>query len=287
MLEVETPALSHAGATDLHIASFQVPQPGGEMLYLQSSPEYHMKRLLAAGSGDIYQLCRVFREGESGRQHNPEFTLLEWYRLGFDHRRLMAEVAELIGTLLPEMTTEPEYLSYREAFERYAGFDPFSGGLAECREALQQHGVTPPQTALDYDGWLDLIAGNLVYPALGEGGLTFIYDYPAAQAALARIRDGDPPVAERFEAFMNGMELANGFHELEDAREQQRRFLQDLETRVSRGLSALPLDQNLLAALRAGLPDCAGVALGFDRLVMLAAKARSIQEVIAFPIERA
>ncbi|MDE2236105.1 MAG: EF-P lysine aminoacylase GenX [Gammaproteobacteria bacterium] len=287
VLEVETPALSHFGATDRHIASFQVPQSGAPSLYLQTSPEFHMKRLLAAGSGDIYQVSRVFRADESGRRHNPEFTLLEWYRVGYDHRRLMSEVAELLGTLLPELAAEPEFLSYRDAFQCYAGFDPFVASPVDCRQALQQHGITPPTEDLDYDSWLDLTAGNLVYPALGEGGVTFIYDYPASQAALARIRSGDPPVAERFEVFVNGMELANGFHELADAVEQQRRFAQDLEARARLGLPAVAMDTRLLAALQAGLPDCAGVALGFDRLVMLAAKVESIGDVMAFPSERA
>ncbi|MGA9854315.1 MAG: EF-P lysine aminoacylase EpmA [Gammaproteobacteria bacterium] len=287
VMEVETPALSHAGVTDRHLASFSVQQPGNGDLYLQTSPEFHMKRLLAAGSGDIYQLCKVFREGEAGRRHNPEFTLLEWYRLEFDHHHLMREVVELVSTLLPYRLAEPEYLSYQEAFERYAGFNPFTGGPADCRAALQEHGISLPAAELDYDSWLDLTAGTLVYPALGEGGITFIFDYPISQAALARIRAGDPPVAERFEAFLNGMELANGFHELSDAEEQRQRFEHDLRLRAAQGLPPLPVDEKLLAALQAGLPACAGVALGFDRLVMLAAGADRIEDVITFPIQRA
>ncbi|HVA55722.1 MAG TPA: EF-P lysine aminoacylase EpmA [Gammaproteobacteria bacterium] len=287
VLEVETPALSYAGATDRHLASFRVQQTRSVDLYLQTSPEFHMKRLLAAGSGDIYQLCKVFRDGETGRRHNTEFTLLEWYRLGFDHHRLMREVAELVSWLVPIADAEPEYLSYREAFERYAGFNPFSSVPAECRDALQQHGITPPAVDLDYDGWLDFTAATLVYPALGEAGITFIYDYPASQAALACIRNDAPPVAERFEAFLDGMELANGFHELADAEEQRQRFDQDLKLRAVQGLPAVPMDEHLLAALQSGLPPCAGVALGFDRLVMLAANVGTIDEVITFPIERA
>jgi elongation factor P--(R)-beta-lysine ligase len=287
VMEVETPALSHAGVTAIHLASFVVPQAAHGQLYLQTSPEFHMKRLLAAGSGDIYQLCKAFRAGEAGRRHNPEFTLLEWYRLGFDHQRLMREVAELVNALLPELAAEPEYLSYQEAFERYAGFNPFSATPADCRAALQQHGIDPPAGELDFDAWLDFTAGTLVYPALGEASITFIYDYPARQAALARIRHGQPPMAERFEAFIDGMELANGFHELADAGEQRQRFLRDLESRAARGLPAVAMDEHLLAALESGLPACAGVALGFDRLVMLAAGARRIEEVIPFPIERA
>ncbi|MGE5623957.1 MAG: EF-P lysine aminoacylase EpmA, partial [Bacillota bacterium] len=224
VLEVDTPALSAAGATDRHIPSFRVEAERGP-LYLHTSPEFPMKRLLASGSGDIWQLCKVFRRGEAGRRHNPEFSLLEWYRLGFDHHRLMQEVAELVSALLPALTAQPEALTYREAFLRHAGLDPFVASPGDCLTALTKSGRHPPkESELDRDGWLDLLAGELVYPALGKGCLTFIYDYPASQAALARIRPGDPPVAERFEAFLGGVELANGFHELSDAAEQRRRF---------------------------------------------------------------
>lgn len=287
VLEVETPALSHAGATDRHLASFRI-DAAQSSFYLHTSPEFPMKRLLAAGSGDIWQICRVFRAGEAGRFHNPEFTLIEWYRIGFDHRRLMAEVAELVSELVPSVGGEPEYLSYRDAFQRYAQIDPFHVEAGQCRAVLQQSGREPPAVAaLDVDGWLDLLAGELVYPALGRGHMTFVHDYPVSQAALARVRAGDPPVAERFEAFVNGVELANGFHELADPGEQRRRFERDLEQRGADNLPMMPMDERLLQALGHGLPDCAGVALGFDRLVMLAAGAASIADVIAFPFERA
>ena len=288
VLEVETPALSRAGATDRHLASFRVENPQGGFLYLHTSPEFPMKRLLAAGSGDIWQLGKVFRAGEAGRLHNPEFTLVEWYRVGFDHRRLMDEVAEFIGVLLPGLKKSPEYLSYREAFRRYAGFDPSAADKPACIAALQACGKEPPaQGDMDYDGWLDLVAGEIVYPSMGHGQPTFIYDYPASQAALARVRPGNPPLAERFEVFVNGIELANGFHELADAAEQRRRFENDLAYRRAHGLPQIPMDENLLAALQHDLPECAGVAFGFDRLVMLAAGARSLAEVLAFPCERA
>jgi lysyl-tRNA synthetase class 2 len=288
VLEVDTPALSRAGATDRHIHSFRVADGPQGHLYLHTSPEFPMKRLLAAGSGDIWQLCKVFRSGEAGRLHNPEFSMLEWYRLGMDHYALMAEVAELIATLLPQRKQTPEYLSYREAFQRHAGLDPFSASRRDCIAALTRDGrQVPAESELDYDGWLDMVAGDLVYPALGKGGLTFIYDYPASQAALARVRPGDPPVAERFEAFIDGVELVNGFHELADADEQRRRFAVDRTYRAAHGLMDVPMDERLLAALGQGLPDCAGVALGFDRLVMIAAGARSIDEVTAFPSSRA
>ncbi|HET7649108.1 MAG TPA: EF-P lysine aminoacylase EpmA [Gammaproteobacteria bacterium] len=287
VLEVETPALSHAGATDRHLASFRI-DAAQSSFYLHTSPEFPMKRLLAAGSGDIWQICKVFRAGEAGRFHNPEFTLIEWYRIGFDHRRLMKEVAELVCELVPTVGREPEYLTYRDAFQRYAQIDPFQAEPAQCRTALMQTGrEPPPESALDVDGWLDLLAGERVYPALGHGHVTFVYDYPVSQAALARVRAGDPPVAERFEAFVNGVELANGFHELADPGEQRRRFERDLQQRGADNLPMMPIDERLLQALGHGLPDCAGVALGFDRLMMLAAGAGSIADVIAFPFERA
>lgn len=287
VLEVDTPALSRAGVTDRHIASFRVEDARGSALYLHTSPEFPMKRLLAAGSGDIWQLCKVFRSGEAGRMHNPEFSMLEWYRLGFDHHQLMAETAELVAVLVPGRKPA-EYLGYRDAFLREVGFDPFAASPKDCIAALEQAGRHPPkEQELDYDGWLDLVAGELVYPALGLGGLTFIYDYPASQAALSRVRSGNPPVAERFEAFMDGMELANGFHELTDAAEQRRRFEADRTYRQVEGLMDVPMDDRLLAAIRHGLPSCAGVALGFDRLLMTAAGARTIAEVIAFPFDQA
>ncbi|MGH8398455.1 MAG: EF-P lysine aminoacylase EpmA [Gammaproteobacteria bacterium] len=288
ILEVETPALSHAGATDRHLASFRMENPYGDSLWLHTSPEFPMKRLLAAGSGDVWQACKVFRAGEAGRLHNPEFTMIEWYRLGFDHRRLMQETAELVQSLLPAVRDVAEYLSYREAFQRHAGFDPFSAGKQTCIQTLQGSGkIVPAENELDEDGWLDLVAGEMVYPHLGKGRLAFVYDYPASQAALARIRPDDPPVAERFEAFLNGIELANGFHELADANEQRQRFETDRVYRRAHGLPDMPMDENLLAALKHGMPHCAGVALGFDRLVMLAADVSSIEDVIAFPFDRA
>lgn len=287
VLEVDTPALSCAGSTDRHLASFRIDDSQGSR-YLHTSPEYPMKRLLAAGSGDIWQACKVFRAGEAGRFHNPEFTMIEWYRVGFDHHRLMREVAELITALAPSFAGEPEYLTYRAAFQRYAGINPMQTDAVACREVLQIRGnEVPAANALDTDGWLDLVAGEVVYPALGHERLAFVYDFPASQAALARIRRGDPPVAERFEVFVRGIELANGFHELADPDEQRRRFERDLERRRADNLPMVPMDEHLLQALGQGLPDCAGVALGFDRLVMLAADAQSIEEVIGFPFARA
>ena len=287
ILEVDTPALSRAGATDRHIHSYRVENPHGVPLYLHTSPEFPMKRLLAAGYGDVYQICKVFRSGEAGRMHNAEFTMLEWYRIGFDHHQLMAEVADLFAALVPELGM-PEYMTYAEAFQRHAGIDVFKSGSKDCVAALNRAGrQVPDEDRLDYDGWLDMVAGDMVYPALGKGRLTFIYNYPASQAALARLWPGDPPVAERFEAFIDGVELVNGFHELADPKEQRRRFQADRTYRGQHGLMDVPYDEHLLSALSQGLPDCAGVALGVDRLVMIAARARSLEEVIAFPADRA
>jgi lysyl-tRNA synthetase class 2 len=287
VLEVDTPALSRAGATDRHIQSFRVEDGREGHLYLHTSPEFPMKRLLASGSGDIYQICKVFRSGEAGRNHNPEFTMLEWYRLGLDHHQLMAEVAVMIGGLIPELDP-PEYLTYRDAFQAHAGFDVFTAGSKECIAALTRDGRrVPAEAELDYDSWLDMVAGEIVYPALGKGRLTFIYNYPASQAALARIWPGEPPVAERFEAFIGGVELVNGFHELADAAEQGRRFDADRTFRAAHGLMDVPRDERLLAALHHGLPGCSGVALGVDRLVMVVAGARSLSEVIPFLSDRA
>lgn len=296
VLEVETPMLSAAAITDPHLASFATVYSGpgpryGQTLYLHTSPEFPMKRLLAAGSGCIYQIARVFRDGEAGRRHNPEFTLLEWYRIGFDHHQLMAEVAELAMVLLNDRLAlaEPEWLSYREAFERHLDLNPHRTTVAELAAGAARFGVSipPGMPANDVDPWLDLLLTHRIEPHLGQGRLCFLYDYPASQAALARLRPGDPPIGERFELYLHGIELANGFHELGDAVEQRRRFAAENAARRVRGLPMMPMDENLLAALEAGLPDCAGVALGVDRLVMLAAGKNSLAEVLAFPFERA
>lgn len=297
VLEVETPALSGAATTDPALASFVTRYTGprfpqGQALYPHTSPEFPMKRLLAAGSGSIYQICKVFRDGEAGRQHNPEFTLLEWYRVGFDHHRLMDETGELVMDLLAQSMSlqSPERLTYRETFQRHAGLDPYAASPADFARAAETHGISvSPELVSDRapDPWRDLLLTHVVEPKLGQGRLTFIYDYPASQAALARIQPGNPPVAARFELYLNGIELANGFHELADADEQRRRFERQLHARKTGKLPAVPMDERLLAALAYGLPDCAGVALGFDRLVMLACGARTINDVLTFPLERA
>jgi len=279
---VETPLLGKAASTDVHLTSLSVDN----QQFLQTSPEFAMKRLLAAGSGAIYQICKSFRQGESGKRHNPEFTMLEWYRPGFDHFQLMAEVAELLNSLLGERPVSR--LNYRSAFMQVLDIDPHRAEVAELSVLAQQH--TGYQTdGDDRDTLLDLLMSQVVEPTLGRDELTFIYDYPASQCALAKVKvdEQGAAVAERFELYVEGIELANGYHELTDADEQQRRFDADLAERKRRGLPELPADKMLVAALNSGMPDCAGVAMGLDRLLMLMAGSDSICEVIAFPVDRA
>lgn len=276
VLEVETPLLSVHATVDRHIESFQTR----DGRWLHTSPEFAMKRLLAAGSGPIWQLCKVFRLEEQGRHHNPEFTLLEWYRPGYDHHRLMDELAELLVAV--GVQGPVERLSYAQAFERHAQLDPFTATDAALREAVQASGYTG--AGLDRDGCLDVLMSLRVGPNLGAVTPCFLYDFPASQAALARVCG---PVAERFELFWRGLELANGFHELADGAEQQRRFEADLAWRAAQGRVQPAYDRHLIAALQAGLPDCAGVALGLDRLLMLLLGVPSLAEVLSFSAERA
>lgn len=289
VLEVETPILSRHATVDPRIDSFATRND----LWLQTSPEFAMKRLLAAGSGPIYQIARAFRIDEAGRHHNPEFTLLEWYRPGFDHWQLIDEVEALLHSLGVAPSARFERLSYREAFMRHAGVDPFSAPLAilarVCADAVPGGLPAAPDRegmpARDYH--LDLLMSHVVGPALGTDVPVVLYDFPASQAALARVRPDDPPVAERFELFWRGIELANGFHELSDAAEQRRRFVDDCRQRLDEGREAPPFDAELLNALEAGLPDCAGVALGLDRLLMLILGHEHLGDVLAFDAERA
>jgi lysyl-tRNA synthetase class 2 len=289
VLEVQTPAMVNAPVSDLNIASSRVEVPGrkGPPLFLHTSPEYAMKRLLAAGSGDIYQVCQVFRGAERGKQHNPEFTMLEWYRLGFSLEDLMREVADLLRKLLG-VDLPVEFLSYRDAVSRHASLDPLDATHQALRSAAQALGLDVQQTrSSGRDELLDFIMGAQVGPKLGPSALTFVHRYPASQAALARLDAEDQRLALRFELYHRGVELANGYHELANAAEQRKRFTADLAARRERGLPTFDFDQHLLAALDAGLPDCAGVALGFDRVLMLAMGASSIDEVLTFPVERA
>jgi lysyl-tRNA synthetase class 2 len=288
VLEVETPILSGAAVTDPQIESLATQVAGIKApAYLCTSPEFAMKRLLAAGSGDIYQIGKVFRDAERGRWHNPEFTLIEWYRLEFDDAALMAEVEALIGCLLAPHRLEPaERLTYSAALQRHAGVDAHGASDADLTEAARRHGIDC-RAELDRDAKLDLLMGLVVGPRLGVERPCFICDYPASQASLARLKPGLPPVAARFELYLNGVELANGFHELANAGEQRARFTQDLALRRVRGQVEPPLDEHLLEALAAGIPDCAGVALGFDRLVAVALGAPRLADAMAFTIDNA
>jgi lysyl-tRNA synthetase class 2 len=292
-LEVETPALVRAPVTDVHLESMRVVDDamgGATVGYLQTSPEYAMKRLLSAGAPDIYQVCRVFRAGERGGRHNPEFTMIEWYRRDVDQHGLMRDVEALIATALEGSKSAllpSECITYREAFEHVMNVDPLHASGVDLVRAIERVGVPLPESmraSPDRDDLLDLAMGTLVAASFPVDRVTFVHDFPASQAALARI-DGD--VAARFEAFVGSLELANGFHELGDASEQRARFAADLERRRALGRPQREADELFLAALRHGLPPCSGVALGFDRLCMVAMEAQRIDDVVAFPFERA
>jgi elongation factor P--(R)-beta-lysine ligase len=289
VLEVDTPLIVNSPVSDVHIHAARVqltPAAAAEApasLFLHTSPEYAMKRLLAAGLGDIYQVCHVARALESGRLHNPEFTLLEWYRGGFSLSQLMDEVETLLGGILGAAGAVPaERLSYREAFVRALKLDPFEATTAELAQAAAPLHLGDG-AQFSRDGWLELLMGGIIGPRLGADRLTFIYAYPASQAALARLDPAEPRTAQRFELYARGIELANGFHELAAADEQRARFAADNAARGRLGLAVHPPDERLLAALESGLPDCAGVALGLDRVLMLATGAAHIEEVLAFP----
>lgn len=285
VLEVETPALTAAGVSDPHIDSFKIPaqEMDGRAagLYLQTSPEYAMKRLLAAGSGPIYQIARVFRAGEAGRRHSPEFSLLEWYRPGFDHHQLMDEVEELLSRLL-SLQSGAERITYRDVFRQYLDIDPLQATVAELRRCAEFNAISLQESVDDRDIWLDLLFSHAIEPRLAErqARMLFVHDYPASQAALARIDERG--LAARFELYLDGVELANGYHELVDAGEQRRRFIQDNRRRRALGKVEMPADEYLLQALESGMPDCAGVALGLDRLVMCAAGVDSLKQVMSF-----
>jgi lysyl-tRNA synthetase class 2 len=316
VLEVDTPVVVNAPVTDVHIHSAEVrfsDAPG--RFYLHTSPEFAMKRLLASGSGDIYQICHVARGLERGRHHNAEFTLIEWYRLGFSLDQLMDEVEALARKVLGPIAQpmRSERLSYVDAFQASFGIDPLTVPLDDLRALARDaglvgvndstHSATPDAKApsapgepsastaasaiAERDELLEFLVGVKMGPALGKNSLTFIHRYPASQAALARLDPTDPRIALRFELYCEGIELANGFHELASAPEQRARFEQDLSERRRRKLPADEMDELLLSALESGLPECAGVAVGFDRLLMLAVGASHIDDVLPFPIERA
>ncbi|MGH8181013.1 MAG: EF-P lysine aminoacylase EpmA [Steroidobacteraceae bacterium] len=294
VLEVDTPLVVNSPVTDVHIHSarvtFEASAPASATpapYFLHTSPEYAMKRLLAAGVGDIYQICHVVRALERGRLHNAEFTLIEWYRLGFSLDALMSEVEALMRELLGAAGASRVgvRVSYREAFLQELTLDPFTVPHEKLVERARQAGFDGP--ARDRDELLELLMGTVVGPRLGQGALTFVHGYPASQAALARLDPLDPRAAQRFELYCDGIELANGFHELASPSEQRIRFERDIAERRRVGLPDAAIDGRLLAALESGLPDCSGVALGFDRALMIAAGAQRIDAVLPFPIERA
>jgi lysyl-tRNA synthetase class 2 len=280
-MEVETPILSQANVSDANLKSV-VAHCCGKTRYLHTSPEYPMKRLLAAGSGDIYQICKTFRDEEQGSRHNPEFTMLEYYRLGFDLKTLMDEVAQLVGDYLNiQMRID---LDYQQAMIKYAKLDPFKVSDDELMQAVNQY--VSDDLELSRDECLDLIMSYMVEPKLAKNSLTFIYHYPASQAALAKTSQDyqGNKIAKRFELYVNGLELANGYHELTDALEQKKRF--DYEQQKSSGDSAIQ-DQFFLQALESGLPECAGVALGLDRILMLKQSVSKISDVLSFSFLKA
>lgn len=296
LLEVETPTLSQAGVTDQHLCCFKTHYVGPEIsdakaevlgvpLYLQTSPEFHMKRLLAAGSGSIFQISKAFRNEESGRYHNPEFTLLEWYRIDFDHFQLMEEMDELLRIVL--QCGRAKRLSYQQAFIEILKVDPLSASLKDLKASgkhLNLGEVLDNET--DYDTVLQLLFCFAIEPVIANEVPCFVYDFPASQAALARISSNDSRVAERFEVYYKGIELANGFHELSNSEEQLTRFQNDNLLRKKHNLAEMPIDHRFVASLN-DLPNCAGVALGIDRLIMLATEQKHIDNVISFTIKEA
>ncbi|MGB3461689.1 EF-P lysine aminoacylase EpmA [Rhodanobacter lindaniclasticus] len=291
VLEVETPVLSAAGNTDPNMQGFSTSfsghvDAGARERWLRTSPEYPLKRLLAAGVGDCYELGRVFRNGEAGGRHNPEFTMLEWYRVGWDHRRLMQETIVLVEAALGLVGRRAEVVvtTYRQLFLDALGVDPLHAPMEELRAPLAAFGIGPD--GLGRDDWLDLLITHQLQPAFPRDRITVIHDYPASQCALAKIRPGEPPLAERFELYLGRYELANGYHELNDVPEQRARFERDNAVRRERGLREIPLDENLLGVLDA-MPACAGVALGVERLLMCLADTDAIADVLAFPFARA
>ncbi len=295
VIEVETPLMSQGTITDCYLDAFSTKYhflsddnlSRSSNFYLQTSPEFAMKRLLASGYGSIYQICKAFRNEAYGSHHNPEFTILEWYRLGMDHFSLISEVDELLQRVLG---CEPsEKLSYQQLFINQLKIDPLEANKATLLSAIKKHNMLSDWLVeeQDPDVLLQFIFSEIIEPTIGNNVPCFVYDFPRSQASLAKISSQDTRVAERFECYFKGLELANGFNELTDSGEQRNRFEQDNALRAKKNLPTKPIDEKFLAALNHGIPDCAGVALGIDRLLMLALGEKSIKNVITFPIEHA
>lgn len=295
VVEVETPLLTSSTVTDVHLDAFATQYQyspdshcdQSSVLYAQTSPEFAMKRLLASGYGCCYQICKAFRHEQHGRFHNPEFTMLEWYRLGFDHLKLMEEVAELLQLTLG--CSQVERITYQELFIRELNIDPLRTNKKQLMTIISDHNKLSDWLQIEecVDTLLQFVMAELIEPKIGKNVPCFVYNFPASQASLAKISCTDSSVAERFECYYKGIELANGFHELTDANQQQSRFQRDNEMRLQLGKPQQEIDQHFISALDSGLPSCAGVALGIDRLVMLALSADSIDQVLTFPITNA
>ncbi len=284
IIEVQTPILSQHTVTDVFIESFKTTYIAGnksQEYFLQTSPEYHMKRLLAAGSGSIFQITPAFRNhGEFGAEHNPEFNLLEWYHVGFNHHDLMQEVSDLLQNIL---NCKPaDKISYQQLFEKYFNINPHTCSVDSLIKIAQTQNLNIETSDINKDDWLNLLLTHVIEPELGREAPVFIYDYPKSQAALAKIRNDDIPVAERFEIYINGQELGNGFHELTDAKQQESRFHNDQQTRLINQQDVPSVDKQFIESLNHGLPDCAGIAIGLDRLLMLQLKQANIRDILAF-----
>ena len=294
VVEVETPALSQGTVTDVHLEALScrynfMSDSSTEQstnLYLQTSPEFHMKRLLASGYGSIFQIAKAFRHEEAGRFHNPEFTLLEWYRLGFDHFQLMKEVAELLKTVLDCL--EPTQTTYQQLFIDLLRVDPLIATREQLISLIKEHDKLSEWLTVEQDNdiLLQFIFSEIIEPQIGKTSPCFVYNFPRSQASLAKMSREDTRVAERFECYFQGVELVNGFNELTDSCVQFKRFQEDNIKREKLYHSIKPIDKHFIEALSQGLPQCSGVALGIDRLVMLALKAKHIEQVISFPIDR-
>ena len=289
VLEVDTPALSACAVSDVQIESFGIQKSAvsDSALYLHTSPEFHMKRLLAAGYPDIFSICRVFRDGEAGRKHQPEFTMIEWYRLGMNLTEIIKDTVQLISHALGDNApaASPIQLDYREAVLEATGVDVSTANVDSLADAAGADDQLRAAVGEEKNDWLDLLLATRVVPEFAPDRLTVLRHYPASQAALARLCPANPDAADRFEVFLGNVELANGYVELTNAVEQAARIAADNQARARRGRPVRPVDTDLLSALEAGLPDCAGVALGFERLQMTHDKTDDIRNVITFSFE--